>query len=146
MSNIRPHLSLNVRNVALSVEFYRKVFRADPQKQTEGYAKFDLKDPALNFSMLAATDGRIPSRVNHLGIEVDSMEDVKIWQRRLAANGIETLSEEQTDCCYALQDKVWFRDPDGNSWEVFFVHAQLPTEAAEPPKVKKSCGPGTGCC
>ena len=142
---MRPHLSINVKSVAASVEFYGKVFGIAPQKQTQGYAKFDLKEPALNFSMLAAQNGRLPSRVNHLGIEVESAKEVGVWKDRLDSLGIKTLTEEGTDCCYALQDKVWFQDPDGNSWEVFFVHAQLPVEAAEPPKAKGSCA-GTGCC
>lgn len=145
---LRPHLSLNVSNMSASVEFYSKVFGAKPQKRTEGYAKFDLKEPALNFSLLATGGARAISRVNHLGIEVTSEEDVKTWKDRLEAQGVSTLSEEATDCCFALQDKIWFKDPDGNNWEVFYVHAQLPVEAAEPPKEASSmnCNPASGCC
>ena len=147
---MRAHLSINVGNVARSVEFYAKVFGQEPQKRTGDYAKFDLKNPALNFSLLAAAGGRAPSRVNHLGIEVDSEAEVAEWKTRLEAQGVPTISEEKTDCCYALQDKIWFADPDGNSWEVFFVHAQLPVEASEPPKKssagKGGCSPASGCC
>ena len=143
---MRAHLSINVKDVNRSVEFYKKIFAQEPQKKTEGYAKFDLRSPALNFSMLEAGEKRQPSRVNHLGIEVESAHEVKEWAERLDKLGVETLKEEGTDCCYALQDKVWFRDPDGNAWEVFFVHAQLPVEAAEPPKKKIACGAGSGCC
>lgn len=145
---LRAHLSINVRSIERSVDFYAKVFGVEPQKRTSAYAKFDLKEPALNFSMLAAEGGRTPSHVNHLGIEVSSIEQVKTWQERLAQLGIQTASEEGTDCCYALQDKIWFKDPDGNSWEVFFVHAQLPVEAAKPPARSKAsgCSPGSGCC
>ena len=76
-------------------------------------------------------------------------------QKRFDSLEIETFAEEGTDCCYARQDKFWFQDPDGNSWEVFFVHEQLPVTGAEPPhQVKKvdkgkkasACGPGNGCC
>lgn len=142
---MRPHLSINVRDVSRSVEFYERVFGVQPQKRTDRYAKFDLKSPSLNFSMLAAQDGRAPSRVNHLGIEVQDSKDVSAWKERLEAQGIETLVEEGANCCFAIQDKVWFKDPDGNSWEVFFVHEQLPVEAAEPPKAKGSCST-SGCC
>lgn len=142
----RPHISLNVSNVAQSVDFYRKVFGVEPQKRTAGYAKFDLQSPALNFSMLATDGRRPPSRVNHLGIEVSSEQEVTEWKTRLEGQGIATISEEGTECCYALQDKVWFKDPDGNSWEVFFVHAQLPIEAAEPPAPDPGCQSGSGCC
>lgn len=143
---MRAHLSINVRNVSESAEFYGRVFGVKPQKQTKDYAKFDLKEPSLNFSMLTAQNGRQPSQVNHLGIEVESAKEVAEWKGRLDSLGVKTLSEEATDCCYALQDKVWFQDPDGNSWEVFYVHAQLPVEAAEPPKAKSMCKAGSGCC
>lgn len=150
---MRAHLSINVRSVPESVAFYEKVFGQKPQKQTSGYAKFDLKEPALNFSMLeagAGSEGRKANQVNHLGIEVSSAEDVASWAAKLEEAGVQVLSEEGSTCCYALQDKVWFQDPDGNNWEVFYVHAQLPIEAAQPPraaaKEKQSCGPASGCC
>lgn len=144
---MRAHLSLNVRSVPESIAFYQKVFGQEPQKQTPTYAKFDLKEPSLNFAMQEARDRQSLSRVSHLGIEVQSAEEVKSWTEKLQSLGIKTMSEEGTDCCYALQDKVWFQDPDGNHWEVFFVHAQLPTEGAQPPKAdRKSCAPGVGCC
>lgn len=152
---MRAHLSINVRNLKKTVEFYSKVFGVKPQKKSETYAKFDLKEPSLNFSMHEVTDGRIASRVNHLGIEVMNVKEVTKWQKKLTKFKIKTLVEEGTDCCFALQDKFWFQDPDGNSWEVFFVHKQLPTSGAEPPhqvmKVEKgkkatACDSKSGCC
>lgn len=132
---MRPHISLDVRNVSESVRFYQKVFGLQPQKQTEDYAKFDLTEPALNLSLVSST-GRI-SAVDHLGIEVESTADVAAWKTRLQAAGILDRVEENVACCFARQDKVWFSDPDGNAWEVFTVHEQLPVE-----------GPlaNTGCC
>ena len=145
---MRAHLSINVNNLNQSVKFYTQVFGIEPQKQTENYAKFDLKEPYLNFSMHEISENRLPSRVNHLGIEVMDHKYVTQWQKRLEDLKISVTPEENTECCYAKQDKVWFQDPDGNSWEVFFVHEQLPTSGAEPPKVKaaKSCAPASGCC
>jgi extradiol dioxygenase family protein len=146
---MRPHLSINVKNIKNSVAFYAKVFGVEPQKQSDTYAKFDLKEPHLNFAMHEARDGRSVSRMNHLGIEVESVEEVQRWQERLKSSNIATLAEEATNCCFALQDKFWFQDPDSNSWEVFFVHAQLPVTGAEPPvDVPKtgSCSKVTNCC
>jgi catechol 2,3-dioxygenase-like lactoylglutathione lyase family enzyme len=132
---MRPHLSLGVRNVPASVEFYQKVFGVAPQKQTTDYAKFDLAEPALNFSLVSSTEK--VSRVNHLGIEVESVDDIAGWKQRLQEQGTLEKVEEGVACCFARQDKLWFTDPDGNPWEVFTVHEQL---AVEGPLAQ------TGCC
>ncbi|MBC7838822.1 MAG: VOC family protein [Nitrospiraceae bacterium] len=120
---MRPHISLDVRNVLASVEFYQKVFGVVPQKQTTDYAKFDLMEPSLNLSLLS-TSGRV-SVVNHLGIEVKSADDIARWKQQLVEQGILEKIEEGIECCFARQDKLWFTDPDGNPWEVFTVHEQL---------------------
>jgi catechol 2,3-dioxygenase-like lactoylglutathione lyase family enzyme len=120
---MRPHVSLDVRNVPASVEFYQKVFGVAPQKQTMDYAKFDLAEPALNFSLVSSTEK--VSRVNHLGIEVESVDAIAGWKQRLQEQGILEKVEEGVACCFARQDKLWFTDPDGNAWEVFTVHEQL---------------------
>lgn len=132
---MRPHLSLDVRNVVASVEFYQKVFGVAPQKQTEDYAKFDVRAPALNLSLVSST-GRISS-VNHFGIEVESIDEVAVWKQRLQDQGLIEKVEENVACCFARQDKLWFSDPDGNAWEVFTIHEQL-----------EVTGPlaNTGCC
>lgn len=132
---MRPHISLDVRNVPVSVEFYQKAFGLAPQKRTDDYAKFDLRAPALNLSLVSST-GRISS-VDHLGIEVESTEEIAMWKRRLQDQGILEEVEENVACCFARQDKLWFTDPDGNAWEVFTVHEQLAID-----------GPlaNTGCC
>ena len=122
---MRAHVSINVADVGKSVEFYEKVFEVKPQKQTKDYAKFDLKTPALNFSM-QSNDRALISRVSHFGVEVDSPGELGRWRNRLNQSGIKTEEEIQTDCCYARQDKAWFEDPDGNSWEIFHVYEQLP--------------------
>jgi catechol 2,3-dioxygenase-like lactoylglutathione lyase family enzyme len=132
---MRPHVSLDVRNVPTSVAFYQKVFGVAPQKQTQDYAKFGLTQPALNFSLVSST-GRL-SCVDHLGIEVESVEEMAAWKERLQAQGILDKVEENTACCFARQDKLWFSDPDGNAWEVFTVHEQLPVDGTLS---------STGCC
>jgi catechol 2,3-dioxygenase-like lactoylglutathione lyase family enzyme len=122
---MRVHVSINVKDVEKSVEFYEKVFGVKPQKQTADYAKFDLKKPALNFSM-SSHEGSQISRVSHFGIEVDSPKELQDFQNRLNLSGIATEEEKQTACCFARQDKAWFNDPDGNAWEIFHVYEQLP--------------------
>lgn len=132
---MRPHISLDVRHVPASVAFYRNLFGVEPQKQANDYAKFDLTTPALNLSLVSST-GRISS-VNHLGIELDSPEALLQWKSRLQAAGVLEQVEDNTTCCFARQDKLWVTDPDGNAWEAFTVHEQLPVG-----------GPlsRTGCC
>ena len=132
---MRPHLSLDVRNVPASVEFYRKVFNVAPQKHTADYAKFDLTAPALNLALVSST-GSV-SVVNHLGIEVESADDIEMWKQHLLERGILEKVEEGLACCVARQDKLWFTDPDGNPWEVFTVHEQLAVTGS----LKN-----TGCC
>jgi extradiol dioxygenase family protein len=132
---MRPHLSLDVRNVSASVEFYEKLFGVAPQKQTADYAKFDLSAPALNLSLVSAS-GRVSS-VDHLGLEVESTDEIAAWKRRLQERGILEKAEENVACCFARQDKLWVSDPDGNAWEIFTVHEQVDVT-----------GPlaNTGCC
>ena len=149
---MRTHVSIDVKNIKNSVDFYRKVFGTDPQKQTDYYAKFDLSDPSLNFSMQTKKDGSV-SRVNHFGIEVSSEAEVRDWEKRLLEAGIENSPEDQTDCCYALQDKIWFADPDGNAWEVFVVHEQLEVgtgtskkAVGRPNNVCSDSGSSSTCC
>jgi catechol 2,3-dioxygenase-like lactoylglutathione lyase family enzyme len=132
---MRSHLSLQVRDVPLAADFYARVFGVAPQKRTSVYAKFDLAEPALNFSLVAGSE---PSRVSHLGIEAADAEEFAVLRGRLEAAGIPLREVTGSRCCYALQDKLWFSDPDGNAWEVFRVHEQLPVR--EPAAGENACG------
>src|SRR5437868_8121147 len=117
---LKAHLAINVRNVEQSIEFYRKLFGIEPSKVRTGYAKFDVHNPPLNFTLNeAAVDSR--GALSHLGIQVRSTEDVLATKQRWHDSGLLTRDEMQTECCYAVQDKTWVRDPDGNEWEVFVV-------------------------
>jgi len=120
---VKPHISLNVADVAQSIEFYRKMLGIEPSKVRTGYAKFDVQNPPLNLAMneiASGAEGRV-SRLSHLGIQVASTADVLAMRGRWQAAGLSTRDEMQTSCCYAVQDKTWVRDPDGNEWEVFVV-------------------------
>ena len=133
MKVLKPHVSLNVSNVDASVAFYEKVFGVKAAKLRPGYAKFDLEEPSLNLTMQEAL--RTGVNASHFGVQVASSEDVaQVWARFKEA-GLETYTEENTQCCYALQDKVWVEDPDGNAWEVFVVKGDAAVASER-----------TGCC
>ncbi|HSK71496.1 MAG TPA: ArsI/CadI family heavy metal resistance metalloenzyme [Pyrinomonadaceae bacterium] len=117
---MKTHVSLNVKDVAQSVEFYKKMFGIEPFKLRSDYAKFDVANPPLNLSMTQISFERGGS-LSHLGLQVESTEEVLAIGKRWVENGLTTLDEMKTDCCYALQDKTWVQDPDGNRWEVFTV-------------------------
>lgn len=147
MNVLKPHVSLNVTNVDASVAFYEKAFGVPVTKRRPGYAKFDLESPSLNLSMIEAP----PTGVNasHFGIQVASSEDVAAASTRFEKAGLATRTEENTSCCYAIQDKVWVEDPDGNAWEVFVVKGD--TDVLESTAAAGSCcvpqKPGPrGCC
>ena len=120
IQTIKAHLALNVRNVEESIAFYRKMLGIEPSKVRTGYAKFDVQQPPLNLTLNQHSFGE-KGALSHLGIQVASTEDVMEMRRRWEAVGLATRDEMQTSCCYALQDKSWVRDPDGNEWEVFVV-------------------------
>lgn len=117
---LKAHLALNVRNVAQSIEFYRKLFGIEPSKVRTGYAKFDVSNPPLNLT-LNEYNYNERGALSHLGIQVGSTGDVLATRQRWTEAGLITQDEMQTSCCYALQDKTWVKDPDGNEWEVFVV-------------------------
>ena len=121
MNVLKPHVSLNVSSIDRSVAFYEKAFGVTVTKRRPGYAKFDLSSPSLNLSMVEAP--RTGTNASHFGVQVASAEDVAEARVRFDGAGLRTRSEEDTACCYAVQDKVWIEDPDGNSWEVFVVKA-----------------------
>ncbi|PYS44950.1 MAG: glyoxalase/bleomycin resistance/dioxygenase family protein [Acidobacteria bacterium] len=102
VSALKAHLALNVKNVAQSIQFYRQLFDTEPSKVRPGYAKFDVHNPPLNFTLNEAPV---------------STRGAQKWSEA----GLLTRDEMQTSCCYAVQDKTWVRDPDGNEWEVFVV-------------------------
>jgi predicted lactoylglutathione lyase len=117
---MKTHISLNVSDIAKSIEFYSKMFGVAPFKVRNDYAKFDIANPPLNLTMNQVSFERGGS-LSHLGLQVESTEEVLEMGRRWQENSLITLDEMKTDCCYALQDKTWVQDPDGNRWEVFVV-------------------------
>src|SRR5688572_26332516 len=120
INTLKAHLALNVRNVEESIAFYRKLLGIEPSKVRTGYAKFDVQNPPLNLTLNQHSFNE-RGALSHLGIQVASTNDVLATRKRWEEVGLLTRDEMQTNCCYALQDKTWVRDPDGNEWEVFVV-------------------------
>jgi catechol 2,3-dioxygenase-like lactoylglutathione lyase family enzyme len=139
-SGPRIHLALNTCHFQESLEFYEALLGVKPSKIKPGYAKFEPDTPTLNLT-LNETRKVAGNRINHLGIQVHTKAAVSQQRERLTALGFNTLVEEGTTCCYALQDKVWARDPDGNAWETFIVLEDSDLERVEVPEKKTAC-----CC
>ena len=135
----RVQLALNVADLETAVDFYSKLFSAEPAKRRPGYANFAIANPPLKLVLIedpAARGNGVAGALNHLGVEVDRPAEVDAATRRLAGEGLETLTQEATTCCYAVQDKVWVHDPDGAPWEVYTVLADAPGD---------EISGGTGC-
>jgi catechol 2,3-dioxygenase-like lactoylglutathione lyase family enzyme len=129
MAVMRPHLALTVSDVERSIPFYRALFGREPAKVRPGYAKFEIPDPALNFTLNQGERGGGLGAFNHAGIQVGSADDVLRARARLVEAGLATFDEMDTTCCYAKQDKIWVTAPDGESWEVFVTHEDAETDA-----------------
>ena len=120
INTLKAHLAINVTDVETSIDFYKKLLGIEPSKVRTGYAKFDVQNPPLNLTL-----NQVPfsgkGALSHLGIQVASTDDVIALRDRWQESGLAPREEMQTSCCYALQDKAWVNDPDGNEWEVFVV-------------------------
>ncbi len=128
------HVSLNVSNLDRSAEFYRRFF-GEPTKRKADYVKFVGAQPEIH---LALQPGRSQAgaggALSHLGIRVDTSDAVRAWKRTLLARGLPAEEEKRESCCYALQDKFWVSDPDGNRWEVYNVIEDVEADAACEPR------------
>lgn len=131
----RVQLAINVGDLDRAIEFYGKLFGTPPAKVRPGYANFAVADPPLKLVLIQG-EGR-GGTLNHLGIEVASTDEVKATTGYLADHGLEAKVEEHVDCCYAVQDKVWVRDPDGAPWEVYTVLGDSPSQ--EPASAARCC-------
>ena len=118
----RVQLALRVSDLEGSIAFYRKLFGVEQAKRRPGYANFAIAEPPLKLVLLEG-DGGEPTRLDHLGVEVEASEQVTAASARLAGEGLATDVEANTTCCYALQDKVWVTGPGRERWEVYTVLA-----------------------
>jgi catechol 2,3-dioxygenase-like lactoylglutathione lyase family enzyme len=140
IQTLKAHLAVNVRDTEKSIEFYKKMFGIEPAKVRTGYAKFDVQNPPLNFT-LNQTAFADSGALSHLGIQVASTEDVLKLRDRWSAAGLTPREEMNTTCCYAVQDKAWVSDPDGNEWEVFVVKEDNLPESTGNKDAAECCTP-----
>jgi len=120
IKTLKAHIALNVSDVKRSTEFYKQMFGIQASKERDGYAKFDVENPPLNLTLNQVAQVN-HGALSHLGIQVESTEDVLAARQNWIQAGLITRDEMATNCCYALQDKTWVQDPDGNQWEAFVV-------------------------
>lgn len=162
----RMHVSYYVKDLNETVQFYNTFFGQEPEKVKPHYAKYILENPSLIISFVENPE-RVQANFGHLGIEVESKEEMERRLETARNQGIVSKEEIGTACCYALQDKFWVSDPDGVQWEVYYFHGDSdfndPHYSEEetavcclPEQEQKAneriavgeacCEPGGGCC
>lgn len=125
----RVQLALNVGDLDEAIAFYSKLFRTKPAKIREGYANFAIAEPPLKLVLIAG--GGVPGTMNHVGIEVESTDEVTEAITRFQGEGFGTDVQENTSCCYAVQNKVWVQGPD-IAWEIYTVLGEAPSMECMP--------------
>ena len=148
----RVQLALNVADLDASIDFYTKLFKTPPAKVRENYANFAIAEPPLKLVLIAGQGE--PGSLNHVGVEVESTDDVVAAASRMHAEGAACEVQESTTCCFAVQDKVWVSGPE-ISWEIYTVLADAPMmqlatgECCAPVAAAEPAGIGDGpsrCC
>ena len=157
----RMHVSLYVKDINKTVDFYKEFFKLEPSKVRSGYAKFTLEKPSLIISFVE-NEKHVAANFGHLGFQIETEAEMLGRLEAVKASGLGTMEEIGTNCCYAKQDKFWVMDPDGYRWEVYYFHADVEwndpqysssSEACcshsmmvEPAKEEPCCNPASGCC
>ena len=164
----RIQLALRVSDLDGSIAFYSKLFGTEPAKRRPGYANFAITEPPLKLVLLEGENDE-PTRIDHLGVEVEGTAHVTAATNRLADQGMATDAEENTTCCYAVQDKVWVTGPGRERWEVYTVLAdarpdlegqasgtvdcdqtacscQAPDDSQQNSRAELALAPTSGCC
>jgi catechol 2,3-dioxygenase-like lactoylglutathione lyase family enzyme len=154
----RMHIHVGVESLDQSIKFYSALFGEQPVKSKTDYAKWMLDDPRINFA-ISTRSGK--AGLDHLGLQVDSDEELQDLRERLKRADMSVFDEGETVCCYARSDKSWLEDPSGIAWEAYktMADAQLFSAGAEPeqgacctPETKAQPGSTapadktTGCC
>jgi len=147
----RLHLHIAVDDLEQSIGFYSVLFGASPTVRESDYAKWMLDDPKVN---LAISQRGVQPGLDHVGIQVDSDEELRSLSSRLKQAGQSTRDQEAASCCYAKSNKSWVTDPSGLRWETFFTFGQAtaygedeePTAPQPVIKAKTACSPSSGCC
>jgi catechol 2,3-dioxygenase-like lactoylglutathione lyase family enzyme len=141
----RVQLALRVADIDAAIDFYSKLFDSVPVKRRPGYANFAIAEPPLKLVLLEGAADE-PTRMDHLGVEVETTEEVTAATRRLAAAGLATDVQDDTTCCYAVQDKVWVTGPGDEPWEVYTVKADDRSDLEGRSELALSAVSGDGTC
>jgi len=158
----RLHVHVSVKDLADSIRFYTGLFAAEPTVLKDDYAKWMLEDPRVNFAISMRSEA---TGLNHLGIQVESDDELAEIEQRAMAAGLAAIPEMGVNCCYAESDKQWITDPQGIVWEAFYSKGEIPVYGGQrdskeaccapaastsKPRVKPgevaACGAGSGCC
>ena len=137
----RMHVHVAVDDLASSIRFYTTLFGAPPTVVKDDYAKWMLDDPRVNFAISDRADG---AGVDHLGIQVESREELAELAGRLKAAGESTRDLDATTCCYARSDKSWVNDPSGLRWETFHTFGEAVVYGEDESRIQGSAG--AACC
>lgn len=143
----RVQLALRVSDLEASIGFYSSLFGVQPAKRRPGYANFALTEPPLKLVLIEGEPDQ-PTVMDHLGVEVETTAEVDDATTRLSELGLFTAVENDTTCCYAVQDKVWVHGPGAEPWEVYTVKADAPDATSihpvgEPDSSSCECGTPT---
>ncbi|MFE6719003.1 ArsI/CadI family heavy metal resistance metalloenzyme [Streptomyces albidoflavus] len=141
----RAQLALNVPDLDASVAFYSRLFGTEPAKLRPGYANFALTEPPLKLVLIQGEPGG-ETRLDHLGVEVTTTDEVTAATTRLEEAGLATFEENDTSCCYALQDKVWVHGPGREPWEVYVVKADADSMGSGAAPQEPGPAAEGGCC
>ena len=135
----RLHVHVRVADLERSIGYYTALFGEEPTVRKADYAKWMLEDPRVNFAM-SPTVGE--AGIDHLGLQVDTADELGEIATRLQGAAEPVTSQQQAQCCYALSDKAWSRDPQGVVWENFLSHGQIEIKGMDsaPAEVRACCG------
>lgn len=138
----RVHISIPVQDLEASTRFYQNLLGAPPTKLKADYANFRLDSPSLHLALVSSpAAGNSPGGASHFGVELFDAKDLATWRARLESAELPLTVEEGVTCCYAVADKVWATDPEGNRWEIWVRQDEAETKAEEPTECCE-----TSCC
>lgn len=143
----RFHVHIHVEDLARNIDFYSKMFGAQPARVESDYAKWMLDEPAVNFAISTRGHGHLG--LDHLGIQVDNEADLAALKAQAEQADLALIDEGATTCCYARSDKHWVVDPQGLPWEHFQTLGSIPTfndKAPAAPATTGSAGDSSACC
>jgi len=136
----RFHVHVHVEDLPKNIAFYSAMFGEQPVREEGDYAKWMLADPPVNFAISTRGDA---AGIDHLGIQVDSAEELATLRSNAARADMAIADDSKTTCCYARSDKYWLTDPQGIAWEQFHTLANIPVFSE---KAQSQQAVASACC